>query len=206
MQDDDEREEAYRHNLNEAQERLERLREEEGDPLLIQQAEEDVGYYSSRIGTTRSDLIIEGAVGLGTDALAAGLLRGLVSVLPRSVSGAIIDSRRSITESDGRILMDPADIRFSQDSVSPTFKDGKSLSETIEALRSGTLSPRDLPAIKVTDIDGQLYSLDNRRLLATAEAGTYVATTRATAAEVAAQAFKFTSKNNGCIVCIRGGK
>jgi Novel toxin 10 len=113
MQDDDEREDAYRHNLKEAQDRLERLRDEEGDLLLIQQAEEDVGYYSSRIGATRSDLLKEGAFSLGVDLLTAGALRGLGAMLPSSVTEAITGAGRPVSNPvpDKLVRVIPGDVR-----------------------------------------------------------------------------------------------
>jgi filamentous hemagglutinin len=98
----------------------------------------------------------------------------------------------------------PADIKFTQNSVSNTFKDGQSLHSTIDALKSGKISPDDLPPIRVFEKDGVVYSLDNRRLLAASQAGVSVKIVPATQAEVAKEAWKMTTPNGGTIICVRG--
>ncbi|GAB7129741.1 hypothetical protein JCM19000A_42490 [Silvimonas sp. JCM 19000] len=50
-----------------------------------------------------------------------------------------------------------------------------------------------------------IYTLDNRRLFTAGQAGVPVNITPATAEEVAKEAWKFTTPNNGCIVCVKGG-
>ncbi|EUC12601.1 beta strand repeat-containing protein [Paraburkholderia hospita] len=101
-------------------------------------------------------------------------------------------------------LANPGSIRFTQDSISSTFKDGTSLQDTIGALKSGVISPADLPPIRVYEQDGLVYTLDNRRLFATYQAGTQVNITPATAQEVSSQGWKFTTPNQGCIICVKG--
>jgi hypothetical protein len=51
----------------------------------------------------------------------------------------------------------------------------------------------------------KVFTLDNRRLKAFQEAGVPIRTRAATAAEIANDAFKFTSKNGGASVRVRGG-
>jgi filamentous hemagglutinin len=94
-------------------------------------------------------------------------------------------------------LSKPKNIRFAQDSVSNTFKDGKTLQATIDDLRSGKISPDDLPPIRVFEKVGKIYSLDNRRLLAVSEAGVPIKVVPATPAEVAKEGWKMTTPNNG---------
>ncbi|MFC4860097.1 hypothetical protein ACS8MQ_02995 [Pseudomonas sp. MAHUQ-62] len=98
----------------------------------------------------------------------------------------------------------PADIRFTQNSVSNTFKDGQSLQATIDGLKSGKISPDDLPPVRVFEKDGVIYSLDNRRLLAASQTGVPVKVVPATQAEVAKEAWKMTAPNGGTIICVRG--
>ena len=72
-------------------------------------------------------------------------------------------------------------------------------------LKSGAVKPRDLPPIRIFEKDGLVFSLDNRRLFAAREAGVKVHTVPATAAEIAKELpRKFTTKNNGTIIGIRG--
>lgn len=58
----------------------------------------------------------------------------------------------------------PSEIRYTQDSVSPNFRDGNTLNGTLESLERGDMQKRDIPMIRVAKHEGQLYSLDNRRL------------------------------------------
>jgi filamentous hemagglutinin len=129
-----------------------------------------------------ADYFAGGAKGVG----AAG--QKLPSALPDNLTG----------------YANPKDIRFTQDSVSNTFKDGQTLQSTIDGLKSGKISPDDLPPIRVFEKDGAVYSLDNRRLLAASEAGVPVKVVPATPAEVAKEGWKMTTPNNGSIICVRG--
>lgn len=56
------------------------------------------------------------------------------------------------------------DIRFSQDSISSLFGDGRSIKELIKNLESGQTSIEDVPKIRVVELCGIVWSLDNRRL------------------------------------------
>jgi hypothetical protein len=60
--------------------------------------------------------------------------------------------------------MNPRDIRCTQDTVSPNFSDGGTLSDAVNQLRSGTITADSFPAIRVVEHNGKVYSLDNRRL------------------------------------------
>ena len=95
-------------------------------------------------------------------------------------------------------------INFTQDSISPTFRDGRSLDSTIQALKKGTLKPNDLPEIRIFEKNGKLYSLDNRRLYCAQQAGVKVKYRYATQAEIKKELpRKFTTKNNGKRIRIR---
>ncbi|WP_299005973.1 hypothetical protein [uncultured Shewanella sp.] len=105
----------------------------------------------------------------------------------------------------GEGLADPSSIRFTQDSIKATFKDGRSLKDLIDDLKSGKVTANDLPAIRIFERDGKIFSLDNRRLKAFQEAGVPIRTKPATPDEIANEAFKFTSKNEGASIRVRGG-
>jgi len=99
----------------------------------------------------------------------------------------------------------PKDIRFTQDSVKNSFSDGKVLQTTIDDLKSGKISPADLPAVRVFEKDGLVYSLDNGRVLAASAAGVPIKIVPATEAEIAKEiGRKMTTPNNGSIICVRG--
>ncbi|WP_250655931.1 hypothetical protein [Alkalimarinus coralli] len=75
----------------------------------------------------------------------------------------------------------------------------------IDDLKSGKVTADDLPAIRTFERDGKVFSLGNRRLKAFQEAGVPIRTKPAAADEIANEAFKFTSKNKGASIRVRGG-
>lgn len=99
-----------------------------------------------------------------------------------------------------------ATVRFSQDSAGRAFKDGSgTIDDLVQGLRTGRIKPGDVPPIRVTKRGGELFTLDNRRLEAFRGAGIEIPSTYATPEEVAAEAFKFTTRNGGTSIRIRGG-
>jgi RHS repeat-associated protein len=101
-------------------------------------------------------------------------------------------------------LVDSSTIRFSQDNIKGSFKRGGSLSETIEGLKSGKIDPNTFPAIRTLEREGQTFTLDNRRLYVFQEAGLPIRTTPATPEEIASEKWKFTTKNGGKSIRVRG--
>jgi len=72
-------------------------------------------------------------------------------------------------------------------------------------LKSGKVSPNDIPAIRTFQKDGLTFTLDNRRLFSAHQAGVGVRTVPATAKEIARELpRKFTTPNQGKIIGIRG--
>ena len=101
--------------------------------------------------------------------------------------------------------VDPGTVRFSQSSIGRTFSEGGTLRETIAGLRSGTISPEPFPPIRVFERNGLTFTLDNRRLFVFQQAGVPIRTVPATAEEVVAEAWKFTTRNEGVSIRVRGG-
>ena len=99
---------------------------------------------------------------------------------------------------------DPSQIRFTQDSIANKFKNDQGLQGVVDRLKNGSISPEDFPPIRVFKKDGLVYSLDNRRLLAASQAGVPVKIVPATAEEILKESWKFTTNNQGSIICIRG--
>jgi hypothetical protein len=99
--------------------------------------------------------------------------------------------------------INPSLVRFSQDSVRNTFKAGGTIEELAIGLRSGTIKAGDIPTVRLVGKNGELYTLDNRRLLAFQQAGIKMPYRMATPAEAAKDAFKFTTKNDGTSIVIR---
>ncbi len=67
--------------------------------------------------------------------------------------------------------INPSDVKFSQGSISKNFKDGISIEDLTKGLKNGSISPNDVPAIRIVEKDGKIFTLDNRRLKAFQDAG-----------------------------------
>jgi hypothetical protein len=98
--------------------------------------------------------------------------------------------------------IDPKLVRFSQDTVSPRFSTGQTIEQTAAGLRSGYVKPDDLPTVRLHYQDGNLHTLDNRRLVAFQKAGIPMPFRMATPEEVAGESWKFTTKNEGRSIVI----
>jgi hypothetical protein len=100
--------------------------------------------------------------------------------------------------------LDPNEIRFSQASINYRFREGGTIDDLAEGLRTGRIRPENLPPLRLVELHGQIFTLDNRRLEAFRRAGMKVIWRWATPEELAAQAWKFTTINEGISVRIRG--
>jgi hypothetical protein len=97
-------------------------------------------------------------------------------------------------------------VRFSQNSISQNFKDGGSVKDLADGLRTGRIDPSDIPEVRLVEQDGKFYSLDNRRLAAFQEAGIDMPYRMATPLEALEQQWKFTTTNDGSSIIMRGGR
>ena len=82
-------------------------------------------------------------------------------------------------------FIDPREVRFSQDNAGANFSDGRSVVDLVRDLTSGAVDASEIPAIRITYRGGELYSIDNRRLLAFQMANIEVPYTLLTSQEVA---------------------
>lgn len=99
----------------------------------------------------------------------------------------------------------PKAVRFTQNSIKSSYKDGRTVQHTIDDLKSGRVTADDIPPIRIFQRDGKIYSLDNRRLYAFQEAGVNIRFRRASADEVRKETeYKNTSTNDGTSIEIRG--
>jgi filamentous hemagglutinin len=101
--------------------------------------------------------------------------------------------------------MDAKTIRFTQRSIKGTFTGGGSMKQLIGDLKSGQVKPDSIPPIRIFEKDGLIFTLDNRRLYVFQQAGVPIKTVPATPQEIAKEAWKFTTNNDGKSVRIRGG-
>ncbi|MBL1260424.1 MAG: VCBS repeat-containing protein [Thiotrichaceae bacterium] len=65
----------------------------------------------------------------------------------------------------------PSDVKFSQATASQNFSSNGTINNTVDNLRSKKITPDDIPAIRVVERNGELITLDNRRLAAFSAAG-----------------------------------
>ena len=100
--------------------------------------------------------------------------------------------------------MDPFAVRFCQASISYRFKDGGTIDDLAEGLRTGRVRPEDVPPLRLVERDGLFFTLDNRRLEAFRRAGMAIPWRRATPEEVAEESWIFTTTNNGTSIRVRG--
>jgi RHS repeat-associated protein len=102
--------------------------------------------------------------------------------------------------------INPAKVRFSQNSIKSVFKKGGgSVEDLTKALKNGTISPDDIPAIKITEIKGEIFTLDNRRLKAFQDAGIDIKYEKVDFNSLSKKDLeKFTTTNGGTSIEIRG--
>ena len=128
---------------------------------------------------------------------------------PELPCGDYIDEVVQLTVHGARRVkwVDPSTVRFTHDSVSPTFSTGEDVFDVIRKLKNGDKLPDEFPPIRIHLRDGKWYTLDNRRLYVMKEAGvSKIKTVVATAEEVAKEwDSKFTTENDGCSVRVRSG-
>jgi hypothetical protein len=128
---------------------------------------------------------------------------GAMMVVQNSAPQTATSSASASKDAPGGFI-DPKTVRFTQDSIASELRGGGSLDDLAKGLQSGKVKPADIPPIRVFERDGKLFTLDNRRLEAFRRAGVKVPYRRATPEEVADESWKFTTKNAGESVRVRG--
>ena len=147
--------------------------------------------------------------GLGLVALGTKMIGkfgdDVASVATKLGAGKVVSAIKD-ADDYAKFLVDPTEIRFTQDSISNKFKDGTSVKGLIDDLKAGNITSEDIPAIRVFEKDGKIYSLDNRRLKAFQDAGVPIRIQKATNKEVALELpDKFTTDTDGISIIVRGG-
>ena len=98
--------------------------------------------------------------------------------------------------------VDPSKIRFSQASAGASFKAGGGVDKLATDLKSGAVKPEDVPPIRIVVRDGQVYTLDNRRLAAFQRAGVQIHYVKLDAIPKG-EMYKFTTTNHGVDIQLR---
>ena len=78
------------------------------------------------------------------------------------------------------------------------------MAETVEGLKNGTTAAESVPPIRILERDGKLFTLDNRRLDSFRRAGVDIPYQMATPKEIADEAWKFSTKNGGISIRVKG--
>jgi hypothetical protein len=100
--------------------------------------------------------------------------------------------------------IDPQAVRFTQQTVGYRFRDGTTIDDLAESLRTGRIDPDDVPPIRIFERGGLLFTLDNRRLEAFRRARVDIPFRRATPREVISEGWKLTTTTEGRSIRIRG--
>jgi hypothetical protein len=111
------------------------------------------------------EIVTSLGVGIGTT-LARRALNSVINNLAKTGGSNSIE-----TLSLGFTRENIQNLRFSQSDASPFFSDGGRVDTLVDALQSGKLTPDDLPALQVVQLEGKLFSINNRRLAAYSLAG-----------------------------------
>ncbi len=101
-------------------------------------------------------------------------------------------------------FINPRLVRFAQNSVKSAFRNGSTIDNTVQGIRSGEVDPAVFPPIRLIEIDGDLYTLDNRRLVVFQKANIPVPYRTATSEEIASSGGKFSTRSGGISIQIRG--
>ena len=136
----------------------------------------------------------------------AALAAGMTGMTRFAAAEAGTLTKLAVKEAEGVAAktIDPATVRFSQSSISRNFSAGGSVDDLATSLRSRATKPGDVPSIRLVERDGQLFTLDNRRLEAFRRAEVPIPYRMATPEEAAAEAWKFTTRNSGTSIRVRG--
>jgi len=102
-------------------------------------------------------------------------------------------------------------IRFSQNSISEEITDATesskmSLDDFIRNLKNGTIDPSKVKPIRIVEKDGNIFTLDNRRLYAYRQAGIKEIPYKKLNEIPKNQGFKFTTTNEGTSIVVRKKK
>jgi RHS repeat-associated protein len=131
--------------------------------------------------------------------LAAGIPEANLTGSLGAGEGLLADTLNGATKCERAAeagTIDPALVRFSQNSISGSFKNGGTISDLAASLNGpgGVALAGQIPPIRLVQQDGLLYTLDNRRLAAFSMTDLQVPYQMATPAEISAEwASKFTT-------------
>lgn len=130
-------------------------------------------------------MAVEATIGGATSLIpgVGAIAKGAARVAEKRVAGnAIARAAKS-----GPKLIRAGDVRFTQDSAGATFKGGRSVFDLADEMSPAGGAPSSMPPIRIFKRDGNIHSLDNRRLFAGQYADVSLPSVWASPAEVAAR-------------------
>lgn len=90
-------------------------------------------------------------------------------------------------------------------SIKSTFQGGGSIDNLAKGLKDGSIDPSSVPAIRIVEKDGKIFTLDNRRLKAFQDAGVPINFQKVDFDNLPKKELdKFTTQNEGISIRIRG--
>ncbi|MBL6991738.1 MAG: hypothetical protein ISR65_18295 [Bacteriovoracaceae bacterium] len=101
------------------------------------------------------------------------------------------------------VYINPNTIRFTQNSINSAFKNGNTLESMVDDLKNKTITPQNIPPIRIFTRNGVAFTLDNRRLQALRDASLNIRTVPATIQEIVEESWKFTTQNEGKTIEVR---
>ena len=113
--------------------------------------------------------LTDGAAGIAADGLSATL--DDVAMSARLAKVRLFQAKESKLTTGHYYHLTAKEVRFTQPNAGPYFKNGARIDDLVARLKSGEVSPGDLPPIQVVQKDGKYFSIDNRRLVAFNAAG-----------------------------------
>ena len=173
-----------------------------------------VANYNATCGDTCNggDLFISFLSGVGGGAAIATdiilLHSGIVSA-----GGYAVVMRSSLNFSRGPSVapfapnsvtaISPYQIRFTQNSCSIASKDGRAIIDTAYTLWANPSYATQIPPIRVFTYNGNLFTLDNRRLVSFQMAGVPIRVTPATSSTIVREWWKYTTITGGLSIGIK---
>jgi hypothetical protein len=88
--------------------------------------------------------------------------------------------------------------------MSANFSSGGTIQDLATGLRNGAVNSSDIPPIRLVEQEGNLFTLDNRRLWSFQQAEMPIPYRMATPQEAMGEAWKFTTQNGGTSIRVRG--
>ena len=155
---------------------------------------------------TKTELRKEASDGYKSVAISFAIGK-IVGLTARAAFGTAARITKYLTTSEFKNLgeigsINPNQIRFSQNSIKGSFKEGGGLEDFVKDLKLGNIDASKIEPIRIVEKDGLIFTLDNRRLYSFQKAGInipYIKLNEIPKKEL----FKFSTTNQGTSIEVR---